>query len=204
MWVSTVTRRQVSAMLACVLSVLAAGSWAIASPTAASAPASAATVYRFAFDGLDGGRVPLSAYAGKVIMIVNTASKCGFTHQYAGLQRLYETYGAQGFVVIGVPSNDFGGQEPGSAKDIAALCGGTYGVTFPMAAKAEVKGASAHPFYIWAGGALGLENAPRWNFHKYLVDRDGRLVAAFSSSTPPESRRIVSAVEELLGAATIN
>jgi glutathione peroxidase len=140
----------------------------------------------------------LSAWHGRALLVVNTASKCGFTGQYAGLQRLYEAYRDRGLVVIGVPSNDFGGQEPGGEADIAAFCGDRFGVTFPLATKTRVKGANAHPFYRWAAGELGGIARPRWNFHKYLVAPDGRLAGWFSTLTPPTSRRVARAIERLL------
>ena len=142
--------------------------------------------------------LPLSDYKGKVIMVVNTASKCGFTPQYEGLEVLYQRYKDQGFVIIGVPSNDFGEQEPGSSQEIATFCKKNYGVTFPMAAKETVSGDEAHPFYVWARQVLGFGTAPKWNFHKYLINRQGKLVDYFNSTTSPDASRVTKAIEALL------
>jgi glutathione peroxidase len=131
-------------------------------------------------------------------MVVNTASKCGFTKQYAGLERLYKTYKDRGFIIVGVPSNDFGSQEPGNSGEIAQFCEINYGVTFPMAGKEVVSGAQRHPFYAWAHEVLGFGTAPKWNFHKYLIDREGKLVDYFYTFTDPESKRVKEAIERLL------
>lgn len=151
--------------------------------------------WRFSFEGLEGGKLRLADYAGKVILVVNTASRCGYSYQYKGLQVLFARNMSRGLAVIGVPSNDFGGQEPGSNEDIKGFCGGTFGVTFPLAAKSVVRGLGVHPFYRWASDTLGPSNAPRWNFHKYLIGRDGRLVAAFSSNIEPEDPQLVQAID---------
>lgn len=157
------------------------------------------SAYDYRFKTLVGEKpLPLSAFKGKVLLIVNTASKCGFTNQYAGLEKLYSTYKDRGFVVIGVPSNDFGGQEPGSNEEIADFCKSTYGVTFPMTSKEEVSGKGAHPFYLWAQKVLGADAVPKWNFHKYLVDKRGKLVRYFSSETEPNADEVVKAIEFLL------
>lgn len=138
----------------------------------------------------------LCQYAGKVILVVNTASYCGFTVQYEGLEALYAKYRNQGFVVLGFPSNNFGKQEPGSSKEIADLCFNTYGVKFPMFAKSEVVGPKRNPLYENLFAATG--KAPSWNFHKYLIDRSGKPVASFSSNVPPDNVNIVTAVEKAL------
>lgn len=158
----------------------------------------AKNVYGFEFQNLDeDGQVKLSDYRGKVIMIVNSASECGFTPQYAQLQALYKKYKDKGFVVIGVPSNDFGGQ-PGTGQDIARFCEINYGVTFPLTSKYVVSGGNAHPFYLWAKAKLGSGTEPKWNFHKYLINRHGRLVGYFKSNVSPDADNVVSAVEKLL------
>jgi glutathione peroxidase len=149
----------------------------------------------FTFQSIDGQPMPLSTFKGKVLLVVNTASFCGFTKQYQGLQTLYDRYEAKGLVIIGVPSNDFGEQEPKSEGEIADFCKGAFGVTFPLTAKQTVSGGAAHPFYRWAATVLGAQNVPRWNFHKYLIGADGLLVAAFSTQTEPLSARLVSAIE---------
>jgi glutathione peroxidase len=157
------------------------------------------TAYAYSFETLMGHKpLPLEAYQGKVLLIVNTASKCGFTPQYAGLETLYKTYKDKGLIVIGVPSNDFGHQEPGSEEDIADFCQINYGVTFPITTKEIVKGKNAAPFYVWAKQKLGFGTAPKWNFHKYLINRKGELIDYFNSTTSPEAGRFIKAVENAL------
>lgn len=159
----------------------------------------ASDAYGFSFTTLVGQNpVPLSAYKGKVLLIVNTASKCGFTGQYEGLEKLYKNYQEKGLVIIGVPSNDFGGQEPASNAEIASFCKINYGVSFPMMAKEVVSGENAHPFYKWAKDVLGFGTAPKWNFHKYLVGKDGKLVDYFHSNTSPDSKKLIAAIEKEL------
>ena len=144
----------------------------------------------------DGKPMPLCQYAGKVILVVNTASFCGFTSQYEGLEKLYAQLKDRGLVVLGFPSNDFGEQEPGSDKEIADFCRLTYGVKFPMFAKSEVVGAGTNPLYRQLAAATGEK--PKWNFHKYLIDRSGKKVSSFPSTTAPDSRSFVAAVEKAL------
>ena len=134
--------------------------------------------------------------SGKVVLVVNTASKCAYTPQYEGLEKLYERYREQGLIVAGFPSNDFAGQEPGTEKQIQEFCRLTYAVDFPMFEKVRVKGASADPFYKHLASVTGEQ--PRWNFHKYLIDRDGRVVASFPSQVTPDDKRLVNKIEELL------
>ena len=157
------------------------------------------TAYAFSFKGLDERDIRLSAFAGKPILVVNTASHCGYTPQYAGLQELWTRYRDRGLAVIGVPSNDFGGQEPGGAIEIGKTALQDYKVSFPVAGQATVKGRDAHPFYRWAADARPLE-APRWNFHKYLIGRDGLLKAAFVSAVSPTDPRVIAAIELELAA----
>ena len=157
------------------------------------------TVYDFTFTQPNGNTLKLSSFVGKVLLIVNTASKCGFTKQYAGLEALYNKYKDRGLVIIGVPSNDFGGQEPGSDAQIQEFCQLNFGVTFPVVSKEVVKGKNAHPFYVWAKKKLGFGTAPKWNFHKYLVDREGHIVDYFNSPTAPDSPKIEKAIEKILG-----
>lgn len=164
--------------------------------TKAKAEPQKGSAYDYSFTTLIGEeKLPLSQFKGKVVLIVNTASHCGFTKQYAGLQKLYDSYQDKGLVVLGVPSNDFGEQEPGTSGEIAEFCKLNYGVTFPMAAKQVVSGDAAHPFYRWAREVLGFGTAPKWNFHKYLIARDGTLVDYFNSTTSPDAARLVEAVE---------
>ncbi|MCB1977313.1 MAG: glutathione peroxidase [Nitrosomonas sp.] len=136
------------------------------------------------------------AYSGKVLLVVNTASKCGYTPQYKGLEALYQKYAGQGLVVLGFPSNDFMGQEPGSETEIQNFCSLNYGVQFPMFEKITVKDAQAHPFYVRLAELSGTY--PTWNFHKYLIGRDGKLITQFSPATTPLAPVIVDAVEQAL------
>ena len=176
---------------------LLAGSFATTgslTPSLAQAPAmSRITAYAFSFAGLDAPDIKLADYAGKPILVVNTASLCGYTPQYAGLQQLWTRYRERGLMIVGVPSNDFGGQEPGGASDIIKTAHGEYGISFPLAAKAQVKGANSHPFYKWAAGERPLET-PRWNFHKYLVGRDGHIAAVFATDIEPMDARVINTI----------
>lgn len=161
--------------------------------------ANAATAYGFSFDKLtEEGKWQLAEFKGKVVLIVNTASNCGFTGQYEGLEKLYQRYKDKGLVILGVPSNDFGGQEPNGNAEIASFCKLNYGVSFPLAAKTSVSGENAHPFYAWAKETLGFGTAPKWNFHKYLINREGKLVDYFNSTTSPDSRKLTDAIEKAL------
>ena len=139
----------------------------------------------------------LCQYAGKVVLVVNTASYCSFTEQYAGLEKLYAKYASKGLVVLGFPSNEFGRQEPGTAKEIADLCFNTYGVKFPMFAKSSVKGPSANALHAQLAKATGKE--PKWNFAKYLIDRNGKVIEHFPSTVKPEDKQLVSKIEQVLG-----
>ncbi|MDX1923012.1 MAG: glutathione peroxidase [Alphaproteobacteria bacterium] len=157
--------------------------------------------YAFTFTSIEGKPLPLSAYAGKVILVVNTASQCGFTPQYEELQKLHEKYKDKGLVVLGVPSNDFGGQEPGNEREIKAFTHNKFHVTFPLTTKTEVTGDKPHPFYDWAArqensGLLGAR--PRWNFHKFLIGRNGLLVGSYISSISPMGDTITGDVEKAL------
>ena len=143
--------------------------------------------------------VSLCQFSGKVLLIVNTASECGYTPQYEGLEKLYRRYRDNGFVVLGFPSNDFGGQEPGSSVEIAQFCRVNYGITFPVFAKTAVVGKNANPVFRELAAKTG--QPPRWNFHKYLLDRTGQSIAAFASAVEPEDQSITSQIEKLLAAA---
>ena len=184
---------------------LATASTVIASPVAvrravADAAMSKITAYAFSFPALDKGEIKLADYAGQPLMIVNTASLCGFTPQYAGLQQLWTEFHARGLAIVGIPSNDFGGQEPGGASDIAETAQHQYGVTFPISAKTVVKGPNAHPFYKWAA-ELRPKDVPRWNFHKYLIGRDGNIADVFPESVEPTDTRVKTTIARALGAA---
>ena len=151
---------------------------------------------------LQGGSADLAQYAGKAVLIVNVASKCGLTPQYAGLEKLQERYAEQGFTVLGVPCNQFMGQEPGSSEEIAEFCSATYGVTFPMTEKVDVNGDARHTLYDRLVGFADTEGHTgdiRWNFEKFLVGRDGQVVARFSPQTEPETDELVGAVEKAIG-----
>ena len=158
-----------------------------------------ASLHDIEVERLAGGTTTLGEYAGQVLLIVNTASQCGFTPQYAGLEKLYQTYRDRGLVVLGFPCNQFGAQEPGSAPEIAAFCSKNYGVSFPMFARIEVNGEQAHPLYVWlkqhAKGVLGTE-AIKWNFTKFLVDRTGARVERYAPMTTPDA--LAGDIEALL------
>ncbi|MES2258853.1 MAG: glutathione peroxidase [Pseudomonadota bacterium] len=168
-----------------------------ATPAAAPAAATCPAILKQSFNRLqDEAPQDLCQYAGKVILVVNTASFCGYTKQYEGLEALYAKYGSKGLVVLGFPSNDFGQQEPGSAKEIADLCYNTYGVKFPMFTKSVVSGSSPNPFYVNLIKATG--KTPAWNFHKYLIGRNGKVLDSFPSKVTPTDPQLVGALEKAL------
>jgi glutathione peroxidase len=187
--------------------LLAAGGMVV-SATRAQTPstppfpgASAAkTAHDFTLTRIDGRPMPLSAYKGKVMLLVNTASFCGFTPQYEGLQKLQQSYQAKGFTVIGVPSGDFMSQEYDDNGKIKDFCETKFGISFPMAEKAHVKGDMAIPLYRWAKTQLPVENEPKWNFHKILIGRDGKPIAGFNSKVEPASPLLTGAIEKALKA----
>ena len=154
--------------------------------------------FHFTLPRLDGGALDLANFAGHPLLIVNTASKCGFTGQYAGLQSLWERYRARGLIVLGVPSNDFGRQEPGLESEIGLFCQKNYGVTFPLSAKLHVSGPHTHPLYAFLARQAGQLSRPRWNFYKYVISSEGRVVDWFSSLRDPESPRVLRAIERQL------
>jgi glutathione peroxidase len=156
--------------------------------------------YDFAFTLIDGQPLPLAQYRGRPVLVVNTASFCGFTPQYEDLEALWQRYRDRGVVVIGVPSNDFGQQEPGSSKEIKEFCESKYSVDFPLTEKQEVIGPKAHPFFQWIAAELGEDAAPRWNFHKYLVGPDGTLAGAWPSRVRPTDRAVTGEIDRLLQA----
>ncbi|MFD2181022.1 glutathione peroxidase [Rhodoplanes azumiensis] len=177
-------------------SLLASAATAGAASPAGATDRSRANAWTHTFARPEGEPIRLAAHAGKPILVVNTASLCGYTPQYAGLEVLWKRFGGAGLLVVGVPSDDFGGQEPGDPASIDHTTH-RYGVTFPIAAKTRVRGAEAHPFYRWAALERPLDT-PRWNFHKYLIDRDGRIAAAFGAPVEPTDPRIVTALTTML------
>jgi glutathione peroxidase len=189
----TTTRRQILAVLTGAVAAPAVARAQYSSSQSSSAGMTRVTAYAFSFAGLQGGTILLSESAGKPILVVNTASLCGYTPQFTGLQQLWTRYHDRGLMIIGVPSNDFGAQEPGTPLDIMNTAQGEYHVTFPLAAKTEVKGRNAHPFYRWAAVERPVET-PHWNFHKYLVGRDGHLAGVFATEIEPMDARVIDAV----------
>jgi glutathione peroxidase len=175
-----------------------AASAGVQAQTTATEPAACPALLQQSFNRLqDDKPQPLCQYAGKVLLVVNTASYCGFTTQYEGLEALHAKYATRGLVVMGFPSNDFGQQEPGNSRQIAELCFNTYGVRFPMFAKTAVVGKQANPLFASLTQATG--KAPGWNFHKYLVDRQGRPVASFASEVKPNDPALLAAIDKALG-----
>ena len=154
--------------------------------------------YDFKFKDLDGSALNLSEYKGKIIVVINVASQCGFTSQYEDMQKIWGKYQAKGVVILGVPSNNFGNQEPGSNKDIKNFCEAKFGITFPMTEKVSVKGSDAHPFYIWARENYGKSAIPKWNFHKIIIDKNGKIAETFSSMTNPSSKKFIKTLEKLI------
>ncbi|MGX1197621.1 glutathione peroxidase [Parvibaculum sp. MBR-TMA-1.3b-4.2] len=158
------------------------------------------TAYQFEFRTIRGEALPLSSFEGQPVLVVNTASQCGLTPQYRELQGLWERYKGKGLVVLGVPSNDFGAQEPGTETEIVEFCEVNYSVDFPMTEKQVVIGGEAHPFYQWVIEIAGEDAAPKWNFHKYLIGPEGELVNVFPSKMSPLDAAIVDEIEKLVGA----
>jgi len=187
-------RRRLLALLAATAATRVLVTPALAqAPIMSQAPAmSRITAFAFSFSGIDGKDIKLADHAGKPILIVNTASLCGYTPQYAGLQQLWTRYHDRGLMIVGVPSNDFGGQEPGGEAEIENTAH-QYAVSFPVADKAPVKTPPPHPFYKWAAAERPLDT-PRWNFHKYLVGRDGHIAAVFPTDIEPMDARVIDAV----------
>ena len=154
--------------------------------------------YDFKFKDLDGSPLSLSEYKNKVIIVVNVASQCGFTSQYEDLQKIWEKYQTKGIIILGVPSNDFGQQEPGTNKDIKNFCEAKFGISFPMTEKVPVKGADAHPFYIWARENYGKKAIPKWNFHKIIINKEGKVAETFTSISNPSSKKFIKIIENLI------
>ena len=153
--------------------------------------------HNFEFKGIDGQSIKISDYKDKVIVVVNVASRCGFTKQYEDLQNLWKNYKDNNLVVIGVPTNDFK-QEPASNKDIKDFCETNFNITFPMTSKYDVKGNNAHPIYLWAKETYGSSTVPKWNFHKILINKDGKVEDTYASFTNPMSKKIIKKLEQIL------
>ena len=158
----------------------------------------ASNVLDFTLNSIDGKPAPLSQYQGKVVLIVNVASRCGYTPQYTGLEKVYEKYKDQGFVILGFPANNFGAQEPGTNEEIKTFCSSKYNVTFPMYSKISVKGADIHPLYQFLTTNPGTAGDVKWNFTKFLVGKDGKVIARFESAVTPESPEVTGAIEKAL------
>ena len=187
-----------SALLLAFGATLLTSSAALAQTPAPAPAASCPAVLNQSFKRLqDDAPQNLCQYAGKVVLVVNTASYCGYTKQYEGLEKLYAKYAGKGLVILGFPSNDFGKQEPGNAKEIADLCYNTYGVKFPMFAKSVVSGSNPNRLHAQLIKATGKE--PKWNFTKYLIDRNGKVIEHFPSKVEPEDKQVVSRIEQALG-----
>ena len=154
--------------------------------------------FDFSIKNINGELINFSDYKNKTILLVNVASKCGFTKQYSGLQKLYENYKDKGFVVIGVPSNQFGSQEPGSNKEIKEFCESNFNITFPITDKVDVKGNNAHQIYVWARVNYGKSTIPKWNFHKILINKNGKIQNTFNSFIEPMSKKIINEIELIL------
>lgn len=156
------------------------------------------TLFDFKIDSINGDELNLSIYKGKTVLIVNVASNCGFTKQYDDLQNLYDIYSKKGLVILGIPSNQFGNQEPGSEDEIKDFCKTNFNITFPMTSKYDVKGENAHPIFLWAKKSFGNSAVPKWNFHKILVNKHGKIVDTFASFTNPKSNKIIKKIEDIL------
>ena len=154
--------------------------------------------YNFSFNDLDGSKLNLSEFKNKVIIVVNVASQCGFTSQYEDMQEIWDSYQKKGIIMIGVPSNDFGNQEPGSNSEIKNFCEAKFGITFPVTEKVIVKGEDAHPFYKWARENHGKAAIPKWNFHKIIIGKNGKIYDTFASITNPTSKKFVKALEKAI------
>ena len=154
--------------------------------------------YDLSINSIDGNEIKFSNFKDKSILLVNVASNCGFTKQYEDLQKLYELYKSNGLIVLGVPSNQFGNQEPGSEKEIKNFCETNFNITFPMTSKYDVKGNKAHPVYLWAKKSYGNSAIPKWNFHKILIDKNGKIQDTFASFTNPMSNKIKKEIEKIL------
>ena len=156
------------------------------------------TLFDFKINLITGEELDLSNFKGKSLLLVNVASNCGFTKQYNDLQKLHDIYKEKGFIVIGIPSNQFGAQEPGTNNEIKEFCETNFNITFPITSKYDVKGISAHPIYKWAKDTYGSSTVPKWNFHKILINKEGKVEDTFASFTNPMSKKIITKIEEVL------
>jgi len=154
--------------------------------------------FDFVINDINENKIDLSTFKNKTVLLVNVASNCGFTKQYAELQTLYEQYKDKGLIVLGVPSNQFGGQEPGSNSEIKDFCETNFNITFPMTGKFDVKGENAHPIYLWAKENHGKSTIPKWNFHKILINKEGKVEETYASFTNPMSKKLIKKIEEIL------
>lgn len=187
-----ITRRRFSFSLATAMGLVAT----LARPSVSLAGAEGG--FRFTFQGFDGKPLPLSRFKGRAVLVVNTASECGYTGQYAGLEKLWQEMGPRGLTIVGVPSNDFGNQEPLEGEQIKNFCSLHFGVTFPLADRTAVTGDGAHPFYKWARETAGAGAIPKWNFHKILLSPDGAVAATFPSPVTPEAAALHKAIAAAL------
>jgi glutathione peroxidase len=158
------------------------------------------TAHDFTFRSIDGEPLPMSKFKGNAVLVVNVASQCGLTPQYTGLEELWRARRDKGLVILGVPANDFGAQEPGTENEIKTFCETRFAVDFPMTAKEHIIGGEAHPLYKWIAGELGEDAAPKWNFHKYLIAKDGTIAGTFGSRTEPNAPDLVAAIDTALTA----
>ena len=156
------------------------------------------TLFDFKINSINGEELYFSNFKGKTLLLVNVASKCGFTKQYDDLQNLYDNFKERGLIVIGIPSNQFGGQEPGTESEIKDFCETNFGITFPMTSKYDVKGDNAHQIYLWAKESYGKSTVPKWNFHKILINKNGKVEDTFASFTNPMSKKILKKLEQIL------
>jgi glutathione peroxidase len=190
--------RPLAALLAAAALLSGCGAPARSEPAAPPSTQETPSMSATQFTSINGKPLDLTALGAKAILVVNTASKCGFTPQYKGLQALYEDKKDEGLIIVGVPSNDFGAQEPGTEEEVKTFCEINYGVTFPLTKKYAVKGASQHPFYAGAVAALGSEAEPAWNFHKILVRADGTPIKAYNSKVRPDDKALLADIEAAL------
>ena len=161
-------------------------------------PDNSKNFFDFKINSINGEELDLSTFNGKAILLVNVASKCGFTKQYNDLQKLYENFKDKGLIVVGIPTNQFGGQEPGTESEIKNFCETNFNITFPMTSKYDVKGDNAHPIYIWAKDTFGKSTIPKWNFHKILINKNGKIEDTFVSFTSPLSKKIIKKLNKIL------